>query len=175
MRKSLQGLTMVEAMVTIAIIAIVSAIAVPSFTNIIHSSRLSDYGVSFVASTHLARGEALKTNATVSMCASQDGSTCILGDATAWRKGWIVFRDANSDGIVDTDERIVQVQGALLDTYKFTADQPGALNFQSTAVGTTSVTMTLCKYLPDVNANQRQIFLNIVGKTTVIPVTSTTC
>ena len=32
---------------------------------------------------------------------------------TIWSSGWIVFADANSDGVVDTGEEIIQVSAAL--------------------------------------------------------------
>jgi len=170
-----RGLSMVEVMVTVGIIAVVSAIAVPSFTNIIHSSRLSDVGNSFVSSAQLARGEAIKTNATVSMCASSNGTSCNATTVGAWRTGWIVFRDPDSDGVVDAGETVIQVQQTIASDYRLTASATGHLLFQPSGVGSTAVTMTLCKATPSVNTNQRTITLSVTGRATVANSSSATC
>lgn len=163
---------MVELMVTVGIIAVVSAVAVPSFTNIIHSNRLADYSNSFVASAQLARGEAIKTNATVSMCASSNGSSCDGSTVGAWRSGWIVFRDTNGNGSVGTGETVIQVQQTINGSYRLNASATGALIFQPSGVGSTSVTMTLCKIS---NTNQRTITLSVTGRATVANSTASSC
>jgi type IV fimbrial biogenesis protein FimT len=88
------GFTLVELMVTVAIVAILAAIALPSFSTSIRNSRLASTTNEFIAAINLARSEAVKSNRTGQVCASSDGATC----GTDWSQGWIVWADANGDG-----------------------------------------------------------------------------
>lgn len=94
------GFTLVELMVTIAIVAILSAIALPSFSNSIRNNRLATTTNEFIGAVNLARSEAVKSNRGGRICASSDGATC----GTDWAAGWIVFGDANGNGTPQADE-----------------------------------------------------------------------
>lgn len=89
------GFTLVELMVTIAVLAILLTIGVPSFNSVIASNRLSAGANEFVASLQLARMEAMRRNTRVVVCRSADQATCATG--TTWT-GWITFVDSNRDG-----------------------------------------------------------------------------
>lgn len=95
-----EGFTLVELMVTIAIVAILSAIALPSFSTAIRNSRLASTTNEFIAAVNLARSEAVKSNRGSRICASSNGSSC----STDWSQGWIVWADANGDGTPQSDE-----------------------------------------------------------------------
>lgn len=93
------GFTLVELMVTVAVLAILLAIATPSFTSIINGNRLASGANELVASLQLARSEAVKRNRSVAICRSTDGATCVAaagaaGDAWA---GWITVVDATDE------------------------------------------------------------------------------
>lgn len=82
------GFSLIELMVTIVVLAIVLAMAVPAFAALINSNRLVAQANELVASLQLARSEAVRRNAKVVLCPSSDGSSCAGTDA-AW-SGWIV-------------------------------------------------------------------------------------
>ena len=92
--KLTQGFTIIELMVTIAVLAVAVAIAVPAYTNMLINNRMASKINEYVASLHYARSEAVKRGANVRACASSDGLTCTnSGD---WDQGWIVLVDATS-------------------------------------------------------------------------------
>jgi type IV fimbrial biogenesis protein FimT len=99
-----RGLTLIELMVTIAVLAIVLAIGVPSLQGVVNGSRLSSAANELTSALHLARSEAIKRNRTVVLCRSENLTSC--ADDAQWN-GWIVFADNDGDGVVDAGEDII--------------------------------------------------------------------
>ncbi len=94
------GFTLVEMMVVVSIAAILISIAVPSYSALIKSNRLSSGTNEFISALLLARSEALKRSTSVSVCASTDQASCTSG--TDFSKGWLIFTDCDADGSIDT-------------------------------------------------------------------------
>jgi type IV fimbrial biogenesis protein FimT len=84
------GFTLVELMVTIAVLAILLAIGIPAFASLIASNRLTSATNELIASLQTARTEALRRNVRVTVCPAAPGATACSGD---WRDGWIAFVD----------------------------------------------------------------------------------
>lgn len=93
-RKVAQGFTLIELMVTIAVIALVAAVAAPSMVTLLNSNRLSSSAGELAAALQLARAEAIRRSAPVTVCGSADGATCANGAAWA---DWIVLGTNNMD------------------------------------------------------------------------------
>lgn len=89
------GFSMVELMVTIAVLAIVTAAAFPSFTALVNGNRLTGSANEMLASLQLARSEAIRRNARVMVCRSEDSATC-AGAAGLWTS-WITIVDGGAE------------------------------------------------------------------------------
>jgi type IV fimbrial biogenesis protein FimT len=164
-----RGFTLVELMVTIAILAILLAIAVPSFNNATLGSKLSSYANSLVASAHLARSEAIKRNAVVRLCSST-GNDC--ANSGAWEQGWIV-RAVEPDGTVT----IVYRQAELPQGIKVTGSA-GVIVFQPTGVNPdlAGTTFTVCRATPTAGPQERFFEIGPTGRPGAIKRTTTgTC
>lgn len=98
---SMQGITLVEMMVTLSIVAILTVLATPSFTGIIQKARLQAEANSLVGDLQFARSEAIKRGQPVSLCPSSNGTACSMTKPYAWEQGWIVFNDVNGSGSLD--------------------------------------------------------------------------
>lgn len=92
-KTSTRGFTLIELMVTIAVIAVMVAITVPNLNNFMRSNRMTSQINSFVSALQLARSEAVKRGAHVVLCASSNQTTC---NSTQWEQGWIVFVDGSN-------------------------------------------------------------------------------
>ncbi len=109
----LRGFTLVELIVTIAILAVVMAVAVPSFTNFKRNSELTAAANSFVGMLAAARGEAMKSSTT---------AVVLPLDGANWANGWIAFLDKNFDGVynADTDTLIMKKDESLPSYFSMT-------------------------------------------------------
>lgn len=98
------GLTLIELMITVAIVAILIGISVPSFAKLGASQRMSAASHTVMASFNQARMRALATASQVVLCPSIDGQTCTGG--LSWEKGWIIYDDANRNRKLDPTETV---------------------------------------------------------------------
>jgi type IV fimbrial biogenesis protein FimT len=102
MKHRSRGMTLLELMMAVSVVAILTAIAVPGFRQFMSNSRTTATTNDLVSALNLARSEALRRASNAVVCASDDQATC-SGD-TDWATGWIAFADPNADGDVDADE-----------------------------------------------------------------------
>lgn len=98
------GFTLTELMVVIAIVAILAALAVPSFQQSIRSNRVATATNEMLASLSLARSEAIRNKAGGGVCPSANGTAC-GGD---WSDGWLVWADTNGNGTLDAGETVLR-------------------------------------------------------------------
>lgn len=101
------GFTMIELMVTLSVMAIILALAAPSFRDFIINNRLTAQINDLVADISLARSEAASRGVQVALCASADLEFC-SDSGDAWQTGRIVFIDTNSNGTRESTERILK-------------------------------------------------------------------
>lgn len=92
-----RGFTVLELMITVAVLAIVLAAAVPSFRSAIQNNRMSASSNQMLTAFQHARSEALKRKVPVTVCAS-DTSASTPACGSDWSEGWIVIVDSNAAG-----------------------------------------------------------------------------
>lgn len=105
--KKNHGFTLVELMITLAVVAILISLAAPSFQLAIQNNRLTTQVNNLVTALSLARSEAIKRGATVTVCKSNGGAACTA--AGNWDQGWVVFTDPTTPGIIDNAADIIRV------------------------------------------------------------------
>ena len=107
------GYTLMELMVTITIAGILLSIAIPNFTTIISSNRLTAYTNELVTALNFARSEAVKGGHHV----------VVRKTGTNWEDGWQVFVDndrfpSSHQNVINTGTDIVlRVYSKLPDSY----------------------------------------------------------
>lgn len=111
----ISGFSLIELMVTIAIVAILLAVAFPSFEATMRSNRIATASNQLLASLSLTRMEAIRSPGGAAICTSTSGTAC---NGTSWNDGWMVWIDQNGNGAFDppstpalaTDDRIVRYE-----------------------------------------------------------------
>jgi len=166
------GFTLIELLVTLTVLGVLLVVAVPSFNNAVLGNKLSGYAGNFLASAQLARSEAIKRNAEVTMCRSADGVNCATSGG--WQQGWITFNDKDGDGTLDSDETRINYQQALGSGFSFTGDVYTVV-FQGTGLSATSGLLTLCRKLPSAGAQERTVTLSATGRVTLAITRTGTC
>ena len=116
--KKQSGFTLIELMVTLVNVGVLFSVAGPSLTNGLTEKQLVATTNDLLSSLHIARSEAIKLNKRVTICASDDGTSC--SNSSKWEDGWIVFVDATgtAGGAVAacanaTSDCLLRVQGAI--------------------------------------------------------------
>jgi len=117
-RRAMRGFTITELMIVVAILAVLTAIAVPGMRSLIQTQRLKTASFDVYAGLSLARSEAVKRNTSVTL--TPNG-----GD---WAKGW---RVADSNGnVVAKQDAFSQITLSGPDTVTF--NSMGRLNGAAT-------------------------------------------
>jgi len=155
-RRRQRGVTLIELMIAIIILAILLAIGVPAFRDASLGSKLSSVATDLVASVQLARSEAIKRNRTMTLCSSTDGASC--ADSGDWETGWV---------ILDPDDNVVQTHGAAPLTIEVSQTAgPNRLSFQPIGIGATAAAFRICRASP-LGAQERTLTLSASGSPTI--------
>ena len=144
---------------------ILLAIAVPSFQEVTLNSKLDSVSSRFVASANLARSEAIKRNAQVTLCtpSSATGSSCAGTSSGGWGTGWIILAGGNPIARESSPPEGFVLNGTQ------------TLVFQPSGVGTTVASLTVCRSAPSVGAYKRTIDINVTGRINVTKDSTTSC
>lgn len=93
-----RGVTMVEAAVVLAIVALLAAVAVPFFDNLLQRHRLATATNDFLSAIHFTRAEALRRGDPVHL---------VPADGVNWTSGWVVLVDRNRNQRPDAGEEVL--------------------------------------------------------------------
>lgn len=105
---SAHGLTFIELMLALAVIAVLVSIGIPSLAAFVQESRMVAAGNRVVTTLNLARSRAVFERAHTMMCPSTDGRTCTGGNR--WDNGWIVFSDGDRSGQPTRESDLLRVE-----------------------------------------------------------------
>ncbi|GAB3355125.1 GspH/FimT family pseudopilin [Lysobacter tyrosinilyticus] len=92
------GFTLVELLITVAIMAILVTLATPALTALINGNRLRAAANETIAIFQSARFEAIRANRRTVVCMSADPNAAVPACGAAGATGWIAFVDADRNG-----------------------------------------------------------------------------
>jgi type IV fimbrial biogenesis protein FimT len=93
-----KGFTLIELLITLALLAILSFIAVPGIQSLIIKNASTTSANQIASLVRYARKEAVFRNTNVTLCPSIDGLSCSNSE---WNEGVLLFTDQNSNSKVD--------------------------------------------------------------------------
>lgn len=170
--KTQRGFTLVELLVVIMIMSVMGAMAWPSLVQWMDRTRLSSYTQRALDSLWLARNHAISSGVRVTLCPA--GTNALCADAGRWDAGWLVFMDANRNGLRDPDEGLLWQESALNQGWRFwgnaqvanyiSYDPDGRSTLNSGAMQ--AGTITLCKQPAIQGPTQiaSRVVINMVGR-----------
>ena len=91
------GFTIYELLITMLVIGIILSIGVPSFSEFTQNSRISGTANDLHSSFQLARSEAARSKANITICASNNSMDVAAACGGTFDDGWIIFADLNGD------------------------------------------------------------------------------
>lgn len=162
-----KGFTLIELMVSIAVVGILLAIGIPSFQATMTRSQLTTQANDFLTSLALARSEAIKNASRATVCRSATVNAC---DGASWADGWMVWVDSNRNGVLDAPAEVVSIhrppQGLVI--LNNGALNPIVFRSDGTLNGLPG-TLRICRPTTAVPANEnaRDIVINAVGRARV--------
>lgn len=92
------GFTLVELMVTVAVLGVLAVVAVPAMQGLVNGNRLRAAIGELQAAIQIAKTEAVRRNVPVTLCGSSDGSTC--ASTSSWTR-WVIRGRDPATGTVD--------------------------------------------------------------------------
>jgi type IV fimbrial biogenesis protein FimT len=90
LKRAVAGFTLIELMITVALLGILAVLAIPAFNGLMDRMRIQSAANSLSVAFATARSESVKLGRDVSVCKSQDQSTC-MNNGNDWSIGWIIY------------------------------------------------------------------------------------
>ena len=180
-RHKLQGITLIEVLVGITIVAILTSVATPSFTALLSVNRLATQANEILGALTISRSEAIRLNKRVVFCRSDDGTSCAAGGGN-WQ-GWLVFADNNANDLPDAGEILrtgtiasgsLVVQSSPAISVQNNRVQTGADGFARSAPGSSNALLqarlSVCIATSSPEQNTREIRITAGGHAVIVPV-----
>lgn len=166
-RRRPSGFSIIELMISITIVAILLVIAAPSLRDALLSSKLSAQANNLVASATLARSEAIKRNASTTLCIPDSTFTsCAAAAVGGWEQGWIVLSGTTV---------IARQQGAPLGFSIVEASGVSTVNFMPDIIRAAPNSWKICRASPGAGTQERVVTVSITGRPTIAKTTDGVC
>jgi type IV fimbrial biogenesis protein FimT len=91
------GFTLYELLITVLIVGVILAMGIPNLRQFTQNSRMTSAANDLNSAFHLARSEASRAKATITICASDNSMDADANCGGTWDQGYIVFVDAPAD------------------------------------------------------------------------------
>lgn len=155
-----RGFTLIELMITLAVLVITITFAVPAWQGIVARNAVTGTAQTLTTAINYARSEAVATSRDVTLCPlDADGDACT--NSSSWSNGWAVVQGGLSDAqssLEDSDIELLRVFDAAIAVQ---ADVTG-VTFDSQGATEDSTWLLICDQSG--GEDHRQLELTSIGR-----------
>lgn len=137
-----RGYTLLELLITTLVLALLSAIAIPSLSASLARQRQRAEIDALFHAVHVARKESIMRRKAVSICPSNDATTC--GDDARWSSGWLMFENTDRDSPPRIDPGEVLLQHHAVDPEMAIHANRRGFTLRATYLRATNGTIVVC-------------------------------
>ncbi|CAD5266271.1 Prepilin-type N-terminal cleavage/methylation domain-containing protein [Alteromonas sp. 38] len=155
------GFTLLEMLITVAILAILVGVVAPSINTILVKNRVTGDINTLSAIAQQARFSAVNEQFDVILCPTTNYDTCV----SDWANAKMVFIDENANGSRDSSESLIASSDPL-NTGNIISGISGAISFSEQGSISTSATITICPKSKDASYASA-LLLSLYGRISV--------
>lgn len=148
--KQQSAFTLIELMVTIAVLAIIATLAAPNLSQMLRNTKVNTSSGDILTFLQQSRTEAIRLGKTVTVCGSADGSSCLSANKTNWSTGLIATHSGST----------TPIQKLTFDSSQLSITGPETISFNS--VGSTTAEYEIRVTIPD--ANTYYVCVEVIGR-----------
>lgn len=154
------GYTLLELLVTLCLMTLVILIAIPGWLDWINTNEAVTQANQLIGAINYARSEAVKRNATISICQSSDGNRC----SGSWNDGYVVF--INRDKVAQIPSKANRLRFYQQLSLRGTLNWHGKGMLNVNPLGEVLVKNSVFSYCPNDNDMRfaREIVISITGR-----------
>ncbi len=148
--KKERAFTLIELMVTIAILVIIATLAAPNLSQMLHNTKVNTSSGDILSFLQQSRTEAIRLGKTVTVCGSADGSSCLSANKTNWSTGLIATHSGST----------TPIQKLTFDSSQLSITGPETITFNT--LGSTTAEYEITVTIPD--ANTYSVCVEVIGR-----------
>jgi type IV fimbrial biogenesis protein FimT len=137
-RRAQSAFTLMELMVVLSIAAVILTLAIPNIQNFLKNNKMTGAANDLLTSLALARNEAIKRQVPVAVCASTNPKAANPACTVGAFSGWIVFVDANNNGLHEAAESVIGAHDPLDPVISTGADNAYLVSYAATGFAQTA-------------------------------------
>lgn len=133
------GITLIELMISMAILFVIMTVGMPSMQGMLIRTQVTSQINELSAAIRYARHAAINDQTTAVLCPTTNFSSC----SADWDDPKMVFPDYDGNGARGNDEEILAGAGNILENFNLTGPN-GNISFQSNGAVASPATLLLC-------------------------------
>lgn len=148
--KQQSAFTLIELMVTIAVLAIIATLAAPNLSQMLRNTKVNTSSGDILTFLQQSRTEAIRLGKTVTVCGSSDGSSCLSANKRNWSTGLIATHSGST----------TPIQKLTFDSSQLSITGPETITFNT--LGSTTAEYEIRVTIPD--ANTYSVCVEVIGR-----------